>query len=311
MKKTELIISIRNTCNYSCVYCIGHAVKQAIVLQDLNKIEKWLDQIGGFIVSRFECGSGEPTLHPQITDFIKLFTKYGQLIIPSNNSTDPWKYIPEECASRIRIQSAFHPQTEGHETDFIKRLLWIIEKGGIADVSFIAYPPWLQKAAYYKKIFEKAEINFSAIPFYGEYEGIKYPEGHTKEHRNLMGFIGNNWYNKLIPDMGIRDFKGIPCLAGYTKLHISEHGNLQRCLYDATPLSGPLDKATPCSVAHCGCGLYLEKLNTQTAEYWNQYLEGCGFPLEEISEKTEDELYSENLKKYQELMLHQCPKETI
>jgi len=301
LKKTELVISIRNTCNYSCVYCIGHAVKQAVVLQDLEKLEMWLNQIGGFIVSRFECGSGEPTLHPQIADFIKLFTKYGQLIIPSNNSTDPWKYIPEECAKRVRILSAFHSQAEGLETDYIKRLLWVIRKGGMADVSFIAYPPWLQKAAHYKKIFEEAGIIFNAIPFYGEYEGIKYPEGHTKEHRSLME-LGNTWYNKLIPDMEIRDFKGIPCLAGHTKLHISEYGNLQRCLYDAIPLSGPLDKATPCSVPCCGCGLYLEELNTQTTEYWNKYLRACGLPLEEVAEKSNDEIYLENLKKYQDLM---------
>ena len=303
-KKTELTVCIRGPCNYACEYCIGHNRKDPVLLHDLKKLEYWLSGIGGFIVSIFECGSSEPTIHPQIKDLISLLTKYGQLTIPTNNSIDPAKYIPEDCISRVKLLAAFHTQSENHIDDYIARLLWVQQKGGIVSASYIAYPPRIKKVDLYKQKFVDAGIYFSIIPFEGEYEGIVYPEGHTEEHKKIMGLSDgkdSSWYRRLSLDATIRNFENIPCLAGYTKILIDGEGYLRRCLYDHVPIEQPFNEAKPCTVSYCGCGMYLKELNTQTPRYWNQYLRQCNLSIEEI-DKTEDQMYTENYIKYWELM---------
>jgi molybdenum cofactor biosynthesis enzyme MoaA len=64
---TEVVITIRCPCNFSCYYCVARRAKETVRLHSLDRIREIHESIGTFTVTGLECASGEPTLHPQST----------------------------------------------------------------------------------------------------------------------------------------------------------------------------------------------------------------------------------------------------
>jgi hypothetical protein len=83
-----------------------------------------------------------------------------------------------------------------------------------------------------------------------------------------------SWLHQIEPHVTrIRNFRGIPCVAGYKSIYITKEGGLRRCLYDLDRvLEKPLSKPEPCGVGSCGCGMLLDKINSVEAfdfyNYW-------------------------------------------
>lgn len=257
----EIVIALRGACNYRCHYCVAsHEIEKQSSFK-LDSLRKMYADMGRFTVTSFECGASEPTLHPQIKDLISLTASYGAVSIPTNNSIPPERWIPESGANHVYMRAALHPQGEENLEMFIQHLLTARNMGAHVSCIYVAHPSRLNKISEYKNIFGACDIPMALTAFTGEYQGRNYPESYTNSERDLLGIETQGWYSRLSSEIICREFNGIPCLAGYRSLYIGTDGELRRCLYDQSILDNPYDRAMPCRVKWCGCGLLLEDLN--------------------------------------------------
>jgi organic radical activating enzyme len=303
MSNTEVVIAIRNQCNYNCDYCVGHNNKQKTVLHNLDKLTKVFQKIGSFTVTNFECGSGEPTIHPQIKSMIEICAQYGAVSIPTNNSINPDLWLPSSFSKNILVRMALHPIGEKDVKGFTDRALKISNSGASVSIVFVAHPDRLNKIESYKEHFSKNGLRFQLSAFIGDHAGLHYPESYTDSEKILLG-LGHNsdWYQRLHTEMTIRNFKNIPCIAGQNFLYIDGDARLLRCLYDTESIEEPFTETVPCRVEKCGCRLLLKDLNTHTPDFWNQYRKMCGYPLLENSPRSNEDIYQEKSKVYWTLM---------
>jgi organic radical activating enzyme len=300
----HVTLAMRGPCNYSCYYCVASKLEQEIKLHSMERLRQLYE---GFhedlIITELECGGSEPTLHPQIREILELATEYGVLSMPTNNSLPPQRWIPSSGVERLMVRAALHPQAESELDSFVDRLLFLKDAGADVSAIFVVHPIRVNDVSRYNEFFSSKGIVMSPTPFVGQYEGKKYPDNYTDQEKTVFATQNNNsWYSRLVLDMNIRDFQGIPCLAGATSIFIDESGYLRRCLYDTSRLQRPLKKAAPCQVKECGCGLLLEELNTYDTSFWNFWIRLVRPELLREQTRTQNEIYLKNKAKYFDLM---------
>ena len=257
---------------------------------------------GKFVLTSFECGGSEPTIHPQIQDVMNLVTRYGPASIPCNNSRHPKKWLPE-AADRVFIRAALHPQGEEKFDKFLKYLLIAKDMGEVTSVIYVVHPERMDKVHEYRDLFEPHGIEFTPTPFQDVYQGRRYPQSYTKEEREFCGWTGvGGWYQMIYPQIRNRQFAGIPCVAGQQSLYIEPTGHLRRCLYDPKRIDGPAEKAKPCQVKHCGCGLLLEELSLLDERTWNCWRTRIGLSVLQHDSRSAEQVTKDNLAIYQRLM---------
>jgi radical SAM protein with 4Fe4S-binding SPASM domain len=97
MRFKKIYIEITNVCNLSCEFCIPHHRENRFM--NLNEFEEILNKIDSYTKYIYLHVKGEPLLHPQIKEFIKLAYDKGFKINLTTNGTllkehlDITKYI--------------------------------------------------------------------------------------------------------------------------------------------------------------------------------------------------------------------------
>lgn len=298
----EIVIALRGLCNYNCHYCVTHHEIEKQNLFKLDLLSTMYASLDRFIVTSFECGASEPTLHPQIKELISLAALYGAVSIPTNNSIPPERWLPESTAHNVLVRAALHPQGELNLELFIQNLLSAKKMGANVRCVYVAHPSRLDKVDEYQSKFKKHDIPVELVAFRGEYQGRNYPESYTTSERVLLGLDTQDWYARLHSEIICREFAGIPCLAGYLSLYIGKDGELHRCENDRSVLDRPYDRAIPCPMKWCDCGLLLEELNTLSHGHWTSWRKLCGFTIPADSDEKIDNGYDALRLKYIELM---------
>lgn len=317
----EVIVEVRNPCNYRCFYCVaaGHN-NEPVRKFDLDAINDSFSRIkADLIVTQFDCGGGEPTVHPQFPALLRICASYGAVSFPSNNSQDPARWLPTEIAKRIYVRAAVHPEseTEAGLDRYARHARHLLDAGCAFSSTFISHPTRIAKIPEYRSYFAARGIPFMPVPFIGDHEGSLYPYAYSEEEKNQIGLVDSeaNWYQQIQPHVTrIRNFRGIPCLAGYRSLTITRDGGIRRCVYDARKLQQPLAEPTPCAVKHCGCGMVLRDLNALGApDFYNFFAERVGREQVDVMwmdaaaaafnyASLTDALVTENERMYDELM---------
>lgn len=274
----QVTIGIRNPCNYNCFYCVGKGHKQTLEIFKLERIRHNYERINGFTLTAFECGTGEPTLHPQIKELLELILQYGQVnSFPTNLSFHPKHWLPKKNQKNMTVLAALHPENENHINRFLEHILYLKENDVSTTVSFVCHPKRWYKKNFYRAFFEKYDIPVTFEPYLGTYKNIKYPNGYSLIQRKELGLENHqNWCMDLGFEATWRNFKTIPCLAGFIDIYINPHGQLFRCLYDLKPIKKVYSQAKPCRVGYCGCGFLLEELNNRNPEYWTPWKNKIG-----------------------------------
>jgi MoaA/NifB/PqqE/SkfB family radical SAM enzyme len=264
-------VEVRNPCNYRCFYCVAAGQNNEPVKRfDLAAVERSLAQVEAeLVITELECGGGEPTVHPQFPDLIRILAARGAVSFPSNNSQDPARWLPREHARRLYMRAAVHPETEtktGLET-YARNARHLIDAGVSFSSMFIAHPTRLPRLPELRAFFAERDVPFQPIGFIGVHEGKSYPHAYTDEEKRLIGLTDDgdaNWLVKIQPRLNrTRQFRGIPCNAGYRNLYLSRDGSFRRCTYDRRKIPAPLPGPTPCEVKSCGCGMMLAAMKQQ------------------------------------------------
>jgi organic radical activating enzyme len=309
-----ITVKIRCPCNYNCIYCVAKNTIEDTNVFNLNEIERLYKSLESFIVTELECGGSEPTIHPQIRGLLEVCLKYGIVSIPTNNSIPPERWLPSENVNKLLVRAAFHQQAEKDIYGFIDRLTKIIKIGGNVHVVFVAHPDRMEKIDSYSRIFQQNNITMVITPFNGIYNDREYPESYTNKELEIIN-QGNvktqSWQALLSIEARIRNFSGIPCLAGYKKFYLDEKGKIFRCLYDTKVIDQPFNSAKPCEVEYCGCGLLLSELNELDENFWNYCRGIANLPYtQKLKNLGTKETFKEKRKIYWNLM-KRYKKETM
>jgi len=286
----EVVIEVRNPCNYRCFYCVAAGRNNDPVQRlDLDAIEQAFGHIKQkCIVTSLECGGGEPTVHPQFPALIELTSKFGAVSFPSNNSQNPERWLPKASARRLLIRSALHPESEEKLVRYLQNARYLIEHQCDFATTFIAHPSRLEKITEYNRIFHNAGVPFFPVAFIGDYQGKHYPYSYSEEEKKMIGIDqpSRYWLHQIEPHTTrIRNFRAIPCIAGYRSIYITKEGEIRRCMCDLDRrLSEPLNKSEPCGISNCGCGMLLDKMNSVDAvDFYNFWAKKIGLVPVEVS----------------------------
>lgn len=223
---------INRHCNYKCSYC-----NQTYMEVPYPGVNKWIEIWDGIYKRYGSChihiSGGEPFIYPDFIELITLLSKKHTLEFSTNLSFDVETFIENITPQRARVGVSFHPEFLDFDT-FSNKTALLKEKGFDVWVNYVAYPPLLDAMADYRKKIKDLGITFSILPFNGEFEGRKYPQGYTEEEKKKLmifdekeKFIKNNFEWKT--DKSKSETKNKLCRMGQLYARIEPDAEAYRC----------------------------------------------------------------------------------
>jgi MoaA/NifB/PqqE/SkfB family radical SAM enzyme len=228
-----IIWCINRKCNFNCKYC-HFASNETEAQFDVKTIKnafnrdnkKWHIIVTG----------GEPLLKHDIIEIFETISDTHTLFVNTNLSLSEKKL--RELVSRVHTQNlgmniAIHVEErekiDKGFTEFLKKIEILKSAGVLYFVSYVFYPPLIQRVNEDFAFFKSHGIDKLTLkPFFGLYQNNLYPKAYNKTEREYL----NKYY---LPeyDLGdnapITNFKGNVCFAGQRTFYINEHGIARRC----------------------------------------------------------------------------------
>ena len=257
---------ITPVCNYRCPYCWFYGKWVEMKKQNLSIPVTELEDFWTVMHKRYgqikiAITGGEPFLYPGFIDLISALAKQHKIEVVTNLSWAVKTLAERISPSNIKIHPSFHPLFADF-AEFTDKLILLKEQGLAQNPSYVAWPPQVAAIKYYADKFKKCGVEMFVQPFFGEYKGVKYPEGYTDEERKMiMPYLGQRG-GKPFQTEAIRT-KGKLCYAGCSYGVIHSDGEVLRCggmqSQDAK-VGNILDKnfnllkeARPCTSEICPC----------------------------------------------------------
>ena len=255
---------IHYACNYRCPYCWYTA--DGTFLKNKNKylpskelIDIWTDMHRKHGSLWIDIIGGEPFIYPDFNEIIRELSKMHFIEITSNLSTDLSSSLSGINPEMVRIAGTLHPLFADLRV-FIRNLLALKEHGIKTFALYLAYPPQIPLIPYYREKFACCGIDFSVITFWGEYRGVRYPEGYSQEEINIIEpFLGERGKEKY--QLRPKEVKRKICRAGQIYVNLKADGSAYRCGSPKSQSLGNLfagnfqllDKPMPCDSEFCPC----------------------------------------------------------
>jgi len=264
--KKKIIWQINNSCNFRCEYCFGlelfepakkHPYSNEHITNSFNKTDmSWLIVITG----------GEPFLHNNFIDLLKLLTKNHTVAFSSNFShNDIYRLTEIENKDNILLVNAsahfeYREKMTRNLDDFIEKVLFLQNNNIPVLVSHVAYPPYISSIEdHFQNLRNRGIKDLSVLTFRSVYNDCNYPENYTKQE---IEFIDRNSvdYTESLIARKQTDFYGHYCEAGQNFFFMDFHGNVRRCgsvhkkygnLFEQTFFPPKNDKLMPCIVHDC------------------------------------------------------------
>ncbi len=266
-------------CNYDCEYCFGHQKKEDELVGKFSpeEIAKGFNDTGK--TWWIGISGGEPFLYPKLTKIVEELTKRHYIHIDTNLSRNIDDFIEKIEPERVvYLNCAFHvAEVERREKvdEFIKKVLRVKENGFSTIISYVTYPPVLNKLDEYIELFKSYGLVLLPKIFRGTYKkGLirrRYPYSYTGDERKL---IEENLFDP-VSRLALHNFpsyRGKLCSAGKNFIRIYPDGSVRRCTGDPTPLGNIfegtlrlMDRSTPCRVRFCKC-LFLSRIGIVEGE---------------------------------------------
>jgi anaerobic magnesium-protoporphyrin IX monomethyl ester cyclase len=255
-------------CNYRCPYCWFYGKWAELKKHNRNfNLEEWVrvwkDIYARYGAVKIAITGGEPFLYPNFVELIKELSQMHKVEIITNLSIDIQKFVKDINTANVKVNPSFHPLFADFDK-FIERVLLLKEVGLLQCVSYLAWPPQINKIGYYTERFSQYGVSISIQSFFGEHKGIKYPDGYTELEKQI-----------ILPHIGERGGKpfqteplntmGRLCAAGYRYGVIHPDAVVLRCgginYSESVPIVGNLfedgfkllDEPSPCTYEMCVC----------------------------------------------------------
>jgi MoaA/NifB/PqqE/SkfB family radical SAM enzyme len=206
---------------------------------------------------------GEPSLYPNFIELVEAISKMHTVKVTSQLSGDMFTFARKINPDRVVLDMNFHP-LETKLEPFIRKVLFLKEKGFKGGVCYLAYPPQMDKIEFYHREFEKRGIGFALAAFWGECGGKKYPQAYSEEEKEMMApFLGD--ISRIQYHLEGKKTKGKLCRSGQLYASIKADGTVTRC----GPLSHKpignifdehfnlFDRPMPCEADVCPCDEYV------------------------------------------------------
>ena len=206
---------------------------------------------------------GEPTLYPNFIELIEELSKLHTVKITSQLSGDIYTLARRINPERVVFDMNFHPM-EAQLEPYLKKVLCLKEHGFNGGVCYLAYPPQMDKIAYYQTEFQKNGIGFALAAFWGEYNGKRYPESYTEEEKELIApYLGD--MKRIVYHLEGKKTKGKLCRAGHVYASVKADGTVTRCgPLSHKPIGNLFDSSfrlfeapMPCEAEVCPCDEYV------------------------------------------------------
>jgi MoaA/NifB/PqqE/SkfB family radical SAM enzyme len=257
---------IHYVCNYRCPYCWFYGkwidLKKQNRYFSIEQLESFWENIySKYGVVKIAITGGEPFLYPEFIELIKILSQFHKIEIITNLSPNIDSFIKKINTDNVKVHPSYHPLFADFD-EFINKTLKLKQRGFSQNVSYLAWPPQIPKIKYYYDKFAQFGINLFVQSFFGEYKGIRYPDGYSDEEKEtILPFIG---------ERGDRPFqteplktKGKLCSAGHKYGVIHPDGAILRCggINSADTQIGNLSKEnfellkepSPCTSEICPC----------------------------------------------------------
>ena len=265
-KSIQFNWDIHWVCNYRCPYCWfagkwDELKNQNLYLEPKNLLSFWKNIHDKYGTVKIAITGGEPFLYPGFIDVIKEICRFHKIEIVTNFSCDIEDFISQTDLENIEIRPSFHPLFADFDA-FAKKMILLKKKKPNQEVSYLAWPPQTPKIKYYYDKFAQYGISMFVQSFFGEYKGVRYPDGYSDEEREvILPFIGARG-GKPFQTEPLKT-KGRLCSAGYRYGVIHPDGAIFRCggINSANSQIGNLSdknfellkERSPCTSEICPC----------------------------------------------------------
>jgi len=260
--------NITFSCNYRCPYCWFHGEWQNLASKNRYFSVKELIEYWERIYRRYgsvviDILGGEPFIYPNFIELVQELSNIHKVNVATNLSCDIKRFAENIDPLKVGIRITFHPMFAEFDT-FLKRALFLKEHNFGANVTYLAYPPQIGLIGDYKERFASEGLNLCLLTFWGKYKELDYPEGYTKEEKEIIAFDVDNRCGEKF-QVTPQEVKGKLCRAGQRYAVIFPDGATVRCGGGASSDSDIsmgnffdegfqlLNDPLPCSSKYCPC----------------------------------------------------------
>ncbi|MDD5102718.1 MAG: hypothetical protein PHH62_07050, partial [Endomicrobiaceae bacterium] len=204
-------------------------------------VQEWIEIWDRIYLQYGSCfidiSGGEPTLYPDFFVLLKALTKKHKCIISTNFSWDPKIIIPEISKENLQIFATFHPKFIDFN-EFYNKVKY--SKDYIQDslVAYVGHKEQIQNIPFYKKEFQKININLLVHPLRDEgfdIEDNTIKNTHTSKGQKIINdeedknIIIENTTELNEYRLGVKSPKGKMCRSGMDSICIWPDGIINRC----------------------------------------------------------------------------------
>ena len=240
----EIILEPTNHCNLHCRKCVhGSGMKRRKGYMDMDIYKAVLDKISPHAESLFFTGGGEPTLHPQIYEMIKLAKKAGiqrTLLLTNGNLLTENHFIGIIESNLDNLEFSIDgTDKETHEDfatgskfdkvinnilDFLKYKKRVNSKRPFTSIKIIKYNPQQDN-----KISRKFYNRFKGLPLNRMHiMPLTYHSEYSRDMLEDEEFAGINRDHLINYDWD----RYFPCLSIYQQIMVAWNGKIIACCGD-------------------------------------------------------------------------------
>jgi organic radical activating enzyme len=252
LKIVEMLWFLQSRCNYDCPYCSytdSDNLRAVFLKQEKHfSVAQWSDAWRSFhekhgMVYIYISGAGEPTLYPDFIGLLKAISRWHRVSFDTNLSWPQatWRRFAAEIdASKVSVESSFHPSGGAELEVFTSKAAFLRENGFALNCRLVAHPQLLGKIGEYRSYFESKKLPFVLTPFQGKFDGMVYPREYTPQEKRMIFSAaeqgapesGSNTQLELVRHLAEQDAQspfGKLCRAGHQYGCIMPDASVYRC----------------------------------------------------------------------------------
>lgn len=249
--------NITSKCNIDCEYCFGHSMgNEKINKIDIKRLLDTLNKTGKTF--RISFTGGEPFLIPNFVEACLEISKGHYISLNTHLLSNRVMEFAEKIDSEklLMLHASLHFD-EIEKMDkwqkFSENYKHCKSKGINIYAEAVAFPGFINKLEYYDNICQEFGIEYQFGPFYGKYNGKKYPDNYTNYEIDLFK-LDKEEFTKFYQ-------KGNLCNAGVNVAVAFPRGNVMPCfqikekighIYEEINFS---ENVFECKFNYCGCPL--------------------------------------------------------